>query len=93
MSGPKVTYHAEVVYEYDEDETDNVTSPVTVRLSVPKYPVVTDLTAEKSSGKVVMAWSEPNITDPIATEVTEVIIGNKQTEECCQVFGTGMSFV
>lgn len=70
-SGPKVTYHAEVVYEYDEDETDNVTSPVTVRLSVPKYPVVTDLTAEKSSGKVVMAWSEPNITDPIATEVTE----------------------
>ncbi len=70
-SGPKVTYHAEVVYEYDEEETDNVTSPVTVRLSVPKYPVVTDLTAEKSSGKVVMAWSEPNITDPIATEVTE----------------------
>lgn len=58
--GDNAVYYAEVVMENDENTLDNRSSEVTVAVTQPRFPTVSDLAGEYTAdGKVVLTWSEP----------------------------------
>lgn len=60
LSVAKLNFTIEVVCDGDMDLSDNVSQPVAVKVVLPDYPVVDDLSAvDEGEGKVSLAWSEP----------------------------------
>lgn len=78
-----VSYHAEVAATDDTLTDNNISRAVTVSLLLPSYPVVTDLSAEKTENTVTLSWSAPDVSAGIAEPVTE-------TFENCEPFATSI---
>ena len=71
-----VDYCATISYTADEYTADNTSSSVTVEVNLPDYPVVTTLTATKTSGGALLSWSAPDVSDYYYyTEYTETFDG------------------
>lgn len=58
-AGNTYKYKAQVVYSGDEDASNNVSDEVSVSVPGNGVPLVTDLKAQYSDGKVFLSWSEP----------------------------------
>lgn len=54
-----VKYMAKVVYAGDENEANNSTPEITVKLVASAFPAATDLTAANGADGVVLNWNEP----------------------------------
>lgn len=65
------TYKAKVVFAADENEANNETKEATVAITAPKYPTPTELTANAEGAKVKLAWTEPNLGEDAAMEMTD----------------------
>lgn len=65
------TYFVRVNYAADRIEDNNETDRKAVRIDMPVFPSVNDLTADNSSDGITLRWSEPNMTDMPANPVTE----------------------
>lgn len=65
-----VTYFAKVVFDGDENETNNQTSDVVVTPKVSTLPVATNLAAANEAGAVKLTWDEPNLEGGVAEPVT-----------------------
>lgn len=65
-----INYYAEVVYEADEDVSNNKSETVVVTPKVPTTPVAKDLEATCGDGNITLTWSEPNL-DGATLPVTE----------------------
>lgn len=61
-----VNYYAVVTYGPDEDQTNNTSETVVVTPVVSKLPAPEDLTGVLSEDGVLLEWSEPDTTSPIA---------------------------
>ncbi|MDE5793489.1 MAG: choice-of-anchor J domain-containing protein [Muribaculaceae bacterium] len=67
--GDKVEYYAEVKYDLDENDDNNVTPISYSSMAMPRYPVPVNLTAISENGMVHLEWDAPAETmmtpDPI----------------------------
>ena len=60
LSAAELGFTLEVVCDGDMDMSDNVSETVTVKVVLPDYPAVNDLSAtDEGDGVVSLAWSEP----------------------------------
>lgn len=66
-----VDYFAVIVYEGDENLSNNETSAISVSPVVSKLPVPENLTAQTGDACINLAWEEPVIEDVEETPVTE----------------------
>ncbi len=53
---------AEILYEYDLKESDNMSEVVTVSVDLPNMAYVTALDASRNGSEVSLSWDEPDIT-------------------------------
>lgn len=66
------TYYAEVVYAADQDQTDNKTTAVTVKVNGNSYPTVTLTgTKDEATGAALLSWTAPDLDDNSPVEYTE----------------------
>lgn len=66
------TFEAEVVFDADEDTSNNRTDAITTSVKLATLPAVSDLTASYESFlKVNLEWSEPNYVLPEGEDVNE----------------------
>lgn len=63
-----VQLKATVAYADDENEANNTTGEVTVRIQKPDYPTVSGLTAENDHLAVELSWEAPVLPDPMVTD-------------------------
>lgn len=56
----RTVYTARIEWSGDDFEADNVSEPITVKVTAPALPKVDDLTAEMSGNGVNLKWSEPS---------------------------------
>ncbi|MCM1451549.1 MAG: choice-of-anchor J domain-containing protein [Clostridium sp.] len=75
LHGESRDFHAVVVFENDEVESDNTTDVVTVGIVAPAVPVPTNLVAEKSGEAVRLTWSDPNMEQAAPAAYTETFEG------------------
>ncbi len=64
-------YSVKVNYSSDANLDNNVSAEYPVRIVLPVYPAVTDLTGKNSMTTVELTWSEPNIANMPATPITD----------------------
>lgn len=62
---------AEAVYAADEDQANNTSAEVTVKVAFPNYPTVANLTAEVEGKTVNLAWDEPDLENIAPEPVTD----------------------
>ncbi|MDE7408909.1 MAG: choice-of-anchor J domain-containing protein [Muribaculaceae bacterium] len=67
----EVKYHVEISYEADADLSNNTAKPVTTRIIMSDYPVVTDLEAIQSDNSILLSWSDPDMSQIPGVSVTE----------------------
>ena len=58
-AGNEYKYTAEVIYNGDEDTSNNKAEEKTIEVPAPELPGVTDLNAVMNDGKVELTWGEP----------------------------------
>ncbi len=58
--GNEVTYYAVVDYAADQNQSNNRSESVTVRVKQPVFPAVDDLAISMEGDKVNLSWSEPS---------------------------------
>ena len=58
-AGKSFNFHAEVVYDADEDKSNNASEIAVIEVPAPQLPAVTDLNASIVNGKVELSWGEP----------------------------------
>ncbi|MBD5192222.1 MAG: hypothetical protein HDS88_04950 [Bacteroidales bacterium] len=71
LDGDYATLHAEIVSETDEVEADNKSEEVSVGISSPIVPLVSDLAANAKEDKIELVWSEPDLANAAPSAVTE----------------------
>lgn len=71
MSPAEMTWKAVVVFEADEDKTNNETATAKTTIKANNYPTVTDLAGTQDGENVVLTWSEPDMTAAPADPVTD----------------------
>jgi hypothetical protein len=68
-------YYAKVVYDADEDMSDNTTATAICDVDLNNFPAPEELTATESDGSVILAWNEPNLSNLGIARVTESFEG------------------
>lgn len=71
MTENALVWKAEIVYDADEDKTNNTTATARTTVAVPNYPAVTDLAGAQNGKNVELTWTEPNPETPQPTVVTD----------------------
>lgn len=71
MSPAEMTWKAIVVFEADEDKSNNETATAKTTIKTNNYPAVTDLAGEQNGEDVVLTWTEPDMTAAQPTVVTD----------------------
>lgn len=71
MSPSEMTWKAVVVFEADEDKTNNETATAKTTIKANNYPTVTDLAGTQDGENVVLTWTEPDMTAAQPTTVTD----------------------
>lgn len=66
-----VKYYAKVVYEADENPSDNTTQTIEVAPVLSKLPAPTDLAGESVKDGVKLTWNEPNLEGGVMEPVTD----------------------
>lgn len=66
-----IRYYAYVIFDDDENESNNMSSSLEVAPVVSNLPAVTDLEGTSDDGTVTLTWSKPNLEDIIPQEVTD----------------------
>lgn len=68
-AGKVYSYQAKIVFAGDADESNNVSETVSVQIPGNDLPKVTDLSGHYSDGKVLLTWSDPDMSS--ASTVTD----------------------
>lgn len=71
LAEKKLTYHAEVVLEGDQNNTNNRTKSVGVQPLVSRLPKAASLRAEDTDKGIALNWDEPTYRDGVPETVTE----------------------
>ncbi len=72
INDPEATvYFAKVKYAADANADNDESREVSVRIELPVYPAVTDLRAYNAMTSVELRWSEPNVNNMPASEITD----------------------
>lgn len=71
MTPSELVWKAEVVFDADDDKSNNITSTVKTVIKANSYPAVTNLAAEQTGSDVKLTWSEPDMTATQAEPVTD----------------------
>lgn len=61
-AGKNYSYQAKIVFGADADASNNVSEAIAVQIPGNDLPKVTDLKGNMSDGKVLLTWSEPDMT-------------------------------
>lgn len=69
--GTEVRYQAHIVYADDQNQANNTSDEVTVKVKQPVLPPVTNLTMNVEDGKVNLAWSAPSLDDSTADAIVD----------------------
>ncbi len=64
-------YSAKINYSSDANPANNISAEYPVRIVLPVYPAVSDLSGKSSMTTVELTWSEPNIADMPANAITD----------------------
>lgn len=63
-----LTIRGRIVYASDLDDDNNETQSVTIPLSQPEYPTITDLSAQSTADGVGLGWTAPSTTTMTVTD-------------------------